>query len=280
MTTEPTASPPLKLASEALRDDLAPSEPLASLVRRFCLLLASLLALGGALLGASGAAMALRDGLEGATAALVVLGLGLSPLPYGPRSHGLAGLGVAMLLAALLGHGPAGGLLRQNPGALPWELARVLAAVLLPAALLFRAHYRALPLARLLLGWGLVLALPFAMRSCYLVAMATAWSERLAAGLTLTTTLFALLGFMGAHTTAGGSLWAAGLLVSLALDIAARLLLPGESPRLALHIATALGFLVSAALASFGLFQAFAHALAPAARLDAERRWRRGWIDP
>lgn len=276
----PGQGPPLLLASEALREELAPETPLARSTRRVCLLVSLLLAASGVGLVLGGTPAALQGALEGASAAVVVLGIGLSNLPYATRAHGLMGLGGALLLGALAGRGPAGALVQGVAGAaLPWEIARVFAATLLPAALVFRAHYRAFPMARLLLGWGLVLGLPFAIRSAYVVVMAPSLSERLAAGATLGSMMLALLGFMGTQTTAGGSLWAVSLLSSLALDVAARLFLPGEKARALLHLATASSFLLAAGLCALGLFQTLAQALAPAARRDAEARWKRGWSE-
>ncbi len=273
---------PLLLASEALREDLAPLDPLASTGRRLGVLAAAGLALcGAALLFGVGTPQAIRGGLVSASAALVALALGLLPLSYQARAHGMGGLGLALMLSALAGEGPAAALILPRAGtAFPWELARLLAAALLPAALLLRAHYRAFPRARLLLGWGLTLALPFVIRSAYLVLLAPTWSERIAASSAIGSVLLALLGFMGSHTTAGGSLWAICLLGSLTLDIAARLFLPLEAAHAQLHLATAAGFLLSAGLGAFGLFQSLAHALAPDARRDIDDRRRRRGLGP
>lgn len=277
MNTPERSQPPL-LASEVLREELAPEAPLDLVTRQVCLIVSLLLAVSGLGLLFAETPEALQRALEGGSAAVVILVLGWSKLPYAPRAHGLMGIGCALLLGALFGKGPAGALIQGSAGALlPWEIARVLAATLLPAALIFRTHYRAFPMARWLLVWGLVLALPFTMRSVYIVAFALNWSERIAAGTTLGSMLLALLGFMGSQTTAGGSIWAMILLSSLALDVAARLFLPGEHPRMALHLATALSFLLSAGLCTFGLFQTLAQVLAPAARRDIEARQKRGW---
>lgn len=267
------------LASDALRDELAPLAPLVGLGRGYGVLSAvGLVVCAGGLLLAVGTPGAIRGALVALVAAVVALLLGLLRLPYATRAHGLMGLGAALLLAALLGEGPASELIFTSAGtSFGWELTRVLAATLLPAALVFRTHYRAFPRARRLLAWGLALALPFVIRSGYLVLLAPYWSERIAASAAIGSVLLALLGFMGSHTTAGGSLWAGCLLASLALDVAARLFLPGEHAHAALHVLTALGFLVSAALGAFGLFQTIAAALAPDARRAIDdRRRRRG----
>lgn len=272
---EPPPRPRPLLASEALCDELAPAAPLASQVRGLCATAALVLLVCGAAIGIH--APSGRSGaIEGTAAALLVLVVAWAPLPYAARAHALTALGVGLLLAALFGHGPAGALVDPASGtSFAWEVARVLAALLLPAALLLRAHYRAFPRTRVLLGWGLALALPFVIRSAYLVLLAPRWSERIAAGSAIGSVLFALLGFMGSHTTAGGSLWASCLLGSLALDVAARLFLPGEAAHSALHLATALSFLASAGLGAFGLFQTLAHAIGPDARRDIEARHRR-----
>lgn len=265
--TAPQPRPPPLLASDALREDLAPLEPLHDTTRPVCLLSAASLAVvctAQALFIPS--PHATRSAIEGLPAALITLFLGLVPPPYAARAHALTALGAALLLAALLGHGPAAGLLLARGTALPWETSRILAAVLLPAALVFRAHYRAFPLARILLGWGVALALPFVLRSVYLILFAPEWGERFAAAVTIGSVLLTMIGFMGSETNAMGSLWAGCLLGALALDVAARALIQGELRNLAAHGLTALAFLVGAALAAFGLFQTLAAVFAPAAR--------------
>ena len=271
----PTRPQPL-LASDALREELAPWAPLTRSGRQLTGGGAGVLLVGSVLLVVLGTSpTATRAGIEGGLIGLGALVLVVSPLGYALRARVTAALGALVLVLALAGHGPARGLVVGPGTALSWEVARVLAAALLPAALMLRAHYRAFARARLLLGWGLALALPFVMRSGYLVLWGPSWVERIAAATSVASVLLALLGFMGSHTTAGGSLWASCLLGSLALDIAARSALPLEAPQLLDHLITAASFFAGAGLTALGLFQSLAHLFAPDARRAVDERCRR-----
>jgi hypothetical protein len=261
------------LASDALREDLAPLEPMKRRARVVLVASSGLLALTSAgLFLLATRTDDLRSALEASVAALVALVLGLVALTYRARAHGAMALGAALLLAALLGRGPAWGLLAWPSTSFPWELARVLAATLLPAALVFRSHYRAYPFARILLGWGLALALPFVIRCGWVVLFASSLAERASAAFTIASVLLALVGFMGSSTTAMGSVWAASTVISLALDVAVRSIDGGDPlpPTF-----SALGFLASATLASFGLFLSLAARFAPDARRSVDEQRRR-----
>jgi hypothetical protein len=260
------------LASDALREDLAPLEPMKRRARLVLVGCGGLLALSSAgLFLLATRTDDLRSALEASVAALVALVLGLVALPYRARAHGAMALGAGLLIAALFGRGPAWGLLAWPSTRFPWELARVLAATLLPAALVFRSHYRAYPFARILLGWGLALALPFVIRCGWVVLFASSVAEQASAAFTIASVLLALVGFMGSSTTAMGSVWAASTVISLALDVAVRSIDGGDPLPPSF---SALGFLASATLAYFGLFLSLAARFAPDARrsVDEQRR--------
>jgi hypothetical protein len=252
------------LASEALREDLAPLEPLKGAARVLCLGAAAMLGAVAALeVVFEGRTLLAVAPVQSALGSALLVGLAIAKVGYRARAAAMTALGGALLVEALGGVGPAGGLRSSGSGTF-WELARILASTLLPAALLFRAHYRAYPRARLLLGWGLALALPFVVRCGYIVLLGEDLAARLVAGATIGSVLLSLVGFMGAGTTAMAGAWAVSLLLALSLDIAARWFLPNASP--GTHLVTALGFLAGETLAAFGLFQLMASRLACDAR--------------
>lgn len=211
----------------------------------------------------SGASPLSLGPLQASCCAALLVALSIAPVSYSMRATTMLALGVSLLLEGLLGLGPVAAL-RHAGEATFWELSRFLACVSLPAALLFRAHYRAYPRARLLLGWGLAFALPFVIRSGYIIVLGNEVAARVVAGATVGTVLLSLVGFMGAGTTAMSTVWAVSLLLALSLDIAARWFWLGSSP--GSHLVTALAFLASSALSSVGVFQLLAATFACDAR--------------
>jgi hypothetical protein len=124
----------------------------------------------------------------------------------------------------LFGGGPLA--LLTGPGSTPWvEPFRVLTCVTLPAALLFRSHYRAYPLGRVLLGGAFVLALPFLVHEAFLTTQGPSIA-RVAAGLALLGTLSALFAFMSSPTTSMTALCAESLTDLLALGSASAFYAP------------------------------------------------------
>jgi hypothetical protein len=196
-------------------------------------------------------------------AGILLLLLGLVPVPYLVRAAFAFVLGAAPLLAGAVGLGPLG----TDRG---WPVALIAAAtILLPAALIHRANYRASLLSRIAVALGILLALGWALlpggsgairqivdglAGGTLGIAASVWNG----GLFVLCAL-SLLAFMSSATTGGcGTVgrvmlfWRPGLavLAGVALDHSV-----GGLPGLAVAAATLLTF---GALASCGLAQVFA----------------------
>jgi hypothetical protein len=188
------------LASEALREDLAPVEPWREAARWWCVVLGTLLALTGA-----GAAMLLVD--EGVMGWLphvligaVAIALGLAPLAYALRATVMMMLAVICGVLGISGHGPMGGL---SQTVAEWSMLHLLAVTSLPAALLFRERYRAYPGARYMLAIALGLSVPFVAYGAWLVATADL-AVQISAAVSLVAVAVTLLGFMGSNTAISG----------------------------------------------------------------------------
>lgn len=212
----PEQRPPV-LASECLREDMAPTEPGRTTLRWIS---------GG--LGAVSAALVLVIGLSSPFAWLLaallaaMAGLGAAPMRYEARSAGVAVLGVAGLVVAIVATGVA---------AVPPILA--VTVVILGAGLLFRGVYRASGVARVLTGIGIALGLIWFIGSGTITGLSvadTSWQSvagaivRLAFLLLL---LLSLLAFMDSSTTAGCRVWGAAILgwygIYVLLELAVRM---------------------------------------------------------
>lgn len=248
------------LASEALIEDLAPLEPSGSSARLWCAALGvGFLSFGAMRLagvgagGAFGAAPEIVVGLISLVAALV-------RVTYRQRAVTMVILG---LLSAIVG-------LRGFPGSQGWGALRVLTALVLPAALLFRARYRAYAPARWILGAAFALSLPFAIVSIVRVAHLNPSLMLLGDAVALVAVLASLLGFMGSETTGGGAATALGIVVGLALDLALKDIgAPGARlsvTTVASVVTSAAVFAGTSAMASLGLFQVLAWRFAADAR--------------
>ena len=265
------ARPPL-LASDALREDVAPEHPAAGPSRVVAAAASVALAIVGAVLasGRAGAAPPLAP--YGAFACAVLLGVLAANVPYRTRAYAMGIAGAVLLGEGLLARGPAYGLTGEPGTSVTWEATRVLAATVLPAALFFRASYRAYPPARLLLAGALLLALPFVVRSAYVIALPSPFGAHVTAATTIGAVLLALVGFMGSGTTAMGSGWASLVLVTIAADVGVGRVVAGSASPWPAHASTAIAFLAGASLAAVGLFQTAALHLAADARLIDVKR--------
>jgi hypothetical protein len=262
-------TPPPILASEVLREDLAPIEPGRTASRWW--------EAGVALLFlAAGVCLRFRLGVSDAApqasaiclaAAAASGATALVPFPYMWRAIVGGMVGAAVVVLGLASTGPL--VLLTHPYSTVWvEALRVLTGVAVPAALLFRSHYRAYSRGQVLLGIAYALALPF------LVHEAIATTEgpgiaRIAAALALTGTLSGLFAFMSAPTTQTTAWCAQALTALLALEVGLRQLyapaLAGAGP--AAYVLTAVVFFVSVVPMALGLFQTLAAVYAPEARL-------------
>jgi hypothetical protein len=262
------------LASEALREDLAPLEPGRTASR-----------VGGCGLAVAflGIAIALRAGLGGGTpnaasiafAAAAATGVGSAlPLSYLARAAVGATVGLAVALLGLRGVGPLGLLALAQVSTPVAEFSRVLAATAVPAALLFRAHYRAYRRGHVLLGLAIACSVPFAMHALHTALWSTELAERTGALLAIGAIVSGLFGFFGAATPRLTAWWAELLTVCVAADVGLRELyaapppLAGPLP----HLLTAVGFVAAASPLAVGLFQALAALYArDARRVDVHR---------
>lgn len=268
------SAPRLVLASEALRDDVAPREPGAEAARfivggvAFSFALLGLAMRLGADATRTGSGSSVAFAAAGAAAGLAAL-----PFPYSVRAIAAALLGGFLMLLGIEGTGPLAGLaLSGSQGS---NVARMLALGVLPGALLFRARYRAYPRARWVLGVGLIAALPFAAsRALMLADTAVPLFERAGAALAVGVILAGLFGFMGEDTTGGGSVWAGLVLFVLPAEVALGQLdpahrhLPGGLGWLT-HGGAAVGTAGAATLLAIGGYQALAAWLGADARRAA-----------
>ncbi len=242
------------LASEALKDDVAPVEPL----RRSAAL--------GALAG--GAVFVALGFVPGSNSfgkpwtelviGLVFAALGLAPLSYATRALGLLTAGLLLGLAGVGGVGPASVVQTAVGG---WGVFSLLATVVLPAALLFRSHYRAYRGARLIVAAAIVLCAPFAVFSGIGLHGATRFIE-LSSLLALGALGLGLLGFMGSQAPLAGSALSATVITAFTSQIPAYAAYrrPPTSPFEWLStFSSSMAFGVGCGVAAIGGFQLLAH---------------------
>lgn len=246
------------LASEALREDLAPTEPGKQQLRYWLLGIAlALIGLGVAFRYAVGApelrldASTICFSAAGALAAAALL-----PFGYALRAGVSLVLGVGLIVLGFRGAGPLNGIALD--GGLLRDLTRVITLTCLPAALLLRAHYRAYSVARWLLAAALVLSLPFVVTEGLLALNEISeLVTRIAAGVNVCVVVCSLFGFTSSATSGGGSWWAMLVLFVVPLEIAFREFTPladAETGYLT-YPATALGVQCATMLVALGLFQ-------------------------
>jgi hypothetical protein len=203
---KPRHHPKLVLASEALKEDLAPLEPGRGAGR---------LGIGGVALALALLGLAMRFGVgRGAlpsnassvtfAASGAALALAALPFSYSIRAGAAAALGIALIVLGVDRIGPIS-IARSAP-----DVARLVALTALPGALLFRARYRAYRRARWVLLAALAASLPFALDRGWTVADASLpIALRAGAAADVFIILAGLFGFMGEYTTGGTSVWAA-----------------------------------------------------------------------
>jgi hypothetical protein len=260
-----SVKPPI-LASDILREEVAPLAPATSAMRRCLLVLGGGFGLVAAATYAGllpGAPFAIGASLATAAAALVAW---LGPVPYAARAT-LATL--AALLPLVLGAEAQGPLAAVGSEGEMQSAALLVLVTLLPAALFFRAQYRAFGAARAFLVAALALAAPavfFLGRAA--LAGETPLGLRVADGLVVTAVMTSFAGFLGPETTGACTIWGATLLVLLPL----RQFLAGHpttdvASRVFALVAPGLGVALSGTVVSVGLYQLLAAALARRARM-------------
>ncbi|MBM4359713.1 MAG: hypothetical protein FJ096_16540 [Deltaproteobacteria bacterium] len=252
-THGPSLPPRPLLASEALRDDLAPVEPLAKPARIVA-------AAGGVILAGTAWSPAWEPAgkpwVELASAACA-LAIGTLPVGYQARAGALLTVGMLVALVGIAGSGPAS-VVAYALG--EWGVLALLAAVVLPATLLFRCHYRAYRAARAMLAAALALCVPFAVVTAAGFQSADV-SVQVTSALGLVGTGFGLLGFTGSQTPLSGGALASIVNAAIVAPIVAgaglRFGYGGATAWYALSLSS-LSFGVATGLASLGAFQLLA----------------------
>ncbi len=261
----PSIKPPI-LASDILREEVAPLAPASAAMRHWILALG----VGFALLGAASFEGFVPAGYLAVSASLVTSGAAalawIGPVPYAARA-GLATLaGLVPLVLGAEQKGPLALLGLEGP---VQGGAGLVLVTLLPAALFFRAQYRAFRAARGFLVVALALAVPsvlFLGRGA--IAGDTSLLLRIADVIVITAVLASFAGFLGPETTGACMLWGAVLLVAApARHLVASVLGGAGASRLGPSAALAMGHGLAGTVVSLGLYQLLAATLARRARM-------------
>ena len=270
-----TVKPPI-LASDILREEVAPRAPARTTIRLW---------LGGFAAACALSAVAAWFGFgphtsrvfEGSLATCVIAAVGAAaPARYVVRAVVAVLAGFALLALGAFDRGPLAPLGHHGVVA---AAAAVALATLLPAALLFRARFRAFRAARIVLTGAMLLALPgVALGIAAAVDSALPIPVRIANAAVAAAAFTGLFGYMGAETSGGCDRWAALLLALSALRVAAQappfLAAVGDAP-VSLgdasdgpwgYAVAAVGMLAATTIAAFGLFQILAQVLGSRAR--------------
>jgi hypothetical protein len=203
----------------------------------------------------------------------VVVGAALTRVSYRRRAIAMLALGLLVALLGLGGTGPAAGIAE---GERLLGFTRVLAATALPAALLFRARYRAYAGARWLLAAAFFVALPFVVLVSLRLSALEPDLSTAGALVAVVVVAAALVGFMGAETTGAGTYVGLSVLVGLGTELAlSDLSHPGklDTWQAATSVSmAAVAFAAATGLSALGLFQILAWRLSTdARRIDIRR---------
>jgi hypothetical protein len=284
----PVRLPPIKppiLASDILRDEVAPRAPARKAIRLALLAFAATFLVGAvaATTGLGPVRLTAPWAFEGALGtALVALFAAFAPVPYGARAW-IATLAGAAPLA--MGAAHIGPLARLGDDGTTATAAMAVMGTALPGALVFRARYRAFRASRVILSVALIASVP-AIALLGLAALAGSGStgERLLAGIGVLSAAAATLGFMGPETSAGCAQWAALVIGAEVARPALRAVVAawgGRDAEMVAMTAAALGELIATTLVTFALFQILAAALAGQARqVDVHRAVGAGASEP
>lgn len=263
----PPVGPPV-LASDILRDDVAPIAPAQRLIIAWLMLFAVAFGAAAVLswIGFLPASLFLTSAITAALAACAAL----LPVPYALRALLAA---VASLVPLVLGAQGKGVLATMRTGNDVLDLGTVVALTFLPGVLLFRSRYRAFTAARFLLAIALVASLPAELGLAKAVLdPASPLVARVADAIVFTAILGSSFGFMGAETTAYGAFFGAVIVTTHAAGIGLRAFSPLTDPaawvtrKNEAFLAGGLGEWLAATLAAHAIFQLFAAVSAKAAR--------------
>jgi hypothetical protein len=258
------------LASEALMEDLAPVEPARRAARIWC----ASLGVGFLALGALPLLGLRSGGAHAATPSFVFGGIALvaavAPVTYRLRAVAMVVLGILSAATGLRGAGPAMGI---AVGGTLWGICRVIAAATLPAALLFRSHYRAYAGARWILGVAFLSAVPFLAYTVATLLQFDFGLQQIGACIAVIAIVASLPGFMGSETTGAASLTGPGIIIALSAELCLHALsapdaLGSWTAIAAIAVSTA-AFAGTSTMAALGLFQILAWRFcADARRID------------
>jgi hypothetical protein len=272
------------LASDILRDEVAPRTPARHAIRvALTVVTAAFLVAAALAWGISALRLEGTLAFQGALVAALLAGIAaVAPLEYAQRARLAVVAGGTPLI---LGAAHIGPLARLGDDGVASALAMVVMATVLPAALVFRARYRAFRAARAILGAALVASLPaVALLAVRMLDAGDSFGDRAIAGAGVAAAAAATLGFMGAETSAGCDQWAAfvvGAIVARPSWHAALAAWSGRGADVVSLTAAALGELMATTLVTFALFQLLAVALAGQAReVDVHRAVGAGASDP
>lgn len=266
-------APPI-LASDILRDEVAPVAPAQRLIIAWLILFS--LAFGTAAVFAWLGIFAHELFVPSVVLALVAGSAALLPIPYGTRAVLAAMASLVPLMLGAQGYGPLAAMRARGDWLDAWTIA---ALTFLPGVLLFRSRYRAFRTARILLGIALIVSIPaevdFAVAA---LNVSLPLVTRISNGVVLVAVLGASFGFMGAETTGLSTLWGALIVTTHAAGIGLRAFGPlvGQPGLFAkdaeLFVAGGFGEWIAATLAAHAIFQLLAVVSAKAARkVDVHR---------
>jgi len=245
------------LASEVLRDDVAPVKPWGTASRYWCVVLGVVFtALGFSPATKLGSHLIRGPEAHWGLGGLAIL-VALIPFKYGTRAAFMVALATATCLLGVSGLGPANAL---APSTGEWGLLHFLTATGLPAALLFRARYRAYPGARYILMTALLVAFPFVVYTALLLAQGEL-AEQITAVITLLTMGLSLLGFMGSETRGGGEIMAVAVILAVTAELGTEAVLKSSAwdvNHVLWLLASVVAFTAPCTFASLGIFQLLA----------------------
>jgi hypothetical protein len=263
------AKPPV-LASDILREEVAPIAPAQRLVRIWLGLFA-LAFVAAAIASVEGFGPASPGVLAGSIATAIVATIGaFLPAPYAARASLAAIAGLVPLALGARGEGPLAAC--GFDGTLHAATGLVLVTAL-PGALLFRARYRAFRAARVILAVVLVFCIPaFAFLAMGAIDASATLLARASDGVVAVAVLTALFGFMGEETTGGCGGWATTLVLVHAGRVVLRTLALDTTYGHWGFVFAGIGEFVASTLVSFAIFQLLAALFAREARkVDVHR---------
>jgi hypothetical protein len=263
-------TPPPILASDVLREDLAPFEPGRRSVRVWDGAVATIYLLVGLGLRLDWGVTRVEPSASAVClAAAAATGVtAIVPFAYLWRAWVGGLVGAVVVAIGLAGGGPLA--LLASPVSSVWlESFRTLSCIVLPAALLFRSHYREYRRGRVLLLVAFALSAPFLLQECMVVVSESPGVARLGAALALAAVSSGLFAFASAPTTTFTSWCAQALIAVCAADLVLREFYapPAQGAGPLAFTLTGLAFFASIVPMTLGLFQSLAAAYAPEARL-------------